>query len=340
MHSQTHSSCPYDRLVARKAKPIISPTGGTPQGGELPSGVVRGIDRVLAVQRPIVLAHIRSIRRKNPNATPQQLVRILELRYLAAVTTGGAAVGATAVIPAIGTGVTLALSGVETAGFLEATALFAQSIAEVHGIAVEDPDRARALVMTLMLGREGTDLVRNLAGQFTGGTFTRSMYWGEMVTSAVPQVVMGPLLDRLKTAFIRQFAVRGSASFVGKALPFGVGAAIGGIGNNMLGKRVLHNARLGFGAAPVILPPELEPRVRTVSLRQRAVRGGTRVGTSVGGAMVGAATSVGGVVKGAAGGVGGAMRKALPRGKGTPKSPREDAGGTAESADAAEQRTP
>ena len=68
-------------------------------------------------------------------------MRILERRYLAAVTTGGAAVGATAVVPGIGTGVTLALSGVETLGFLEATALYAQSVAEVHGIAVENPDR-------------------------------------------------------------------------------------------------------------------------------------------------------------------------------------------------------
>ena len=67
---------------------------------------------------------------------------------------------ATAVIPGIGTGVTLALSGLETAGFLEATALFAQSVAEVHGIAVDNPDRARALVMTLMLGREGGRLLR------------------------------------------------------------------------------------------------------------------------------------------------------------------------------------
>lgn len=303
--------------MARKPKPIISPTGGTPQGGQLPNGFVRGIDRVMAVQRPIVLAHIRSIRRRNPDATPQQLVRVLELRYLAAVTTGGAAVGATAVIPAIGTGVTLALSGVETAGFLEATALFAQSVAEVHGISVDDPERARALVMTLMLGREGTDLVRNLAGQFTGGTFTRNMYWGEMVTSAIPQVVMGPLLDRLKTAFIRQFAVRGGASFVGKALPFGVGAAVGGIGNNMLGKRVLQNARLGFGAAPEQLRPELEPVVRDITLRTKAVRGSLRFGTTVGGAIAGAATTAGGAVKGAAGGV---VRKALPRGKKAPKA--------------------
>lgn len=272
---------------------------------------MRGIDRVMAIQRPVVVAHIRSIRRRNPDATPEQLVRILELRYLTAVTTGGAAVGATAVIPAIGTGVTLALSGVETAGFLEATALFAQSVAEVHGITVEDPERARALVMTLMLGREGTDLVRNLAGQFTGGTFTRNMYWGEMVTSAIPSVVMGPLLDRLKTAFIKQFAVRGGASFIGKALPFGVGAAVGGIGNNILGKRVLHNARLGFGAIPLTLPAELEPIVRVVPMRTAAVRGSVRFGSTVGNAVAGAATTVGSSVKGV---VSGAARKALPRG--------------------------
>src|SRR5215213_1583692 len=128
--------------MVRKSTPIVSTTGGTPQGGALPTGVYRGIDRVMAIQRPAVLAHIRSLRRRNPNATPDQLVRILERRYLAAVTGGGAAVGATAVLPGVGTGVTLALSGVETAGFLEATALFAQSVAEVHGIAIEDPDRA------------------------------------------------------------------------------------------------------------------------------------------------------------------------------------------------------
>ena len=59
--------------------------------------------------------------------------------------------------PGVGWGVSLALSGVETAGFLEASALFAQSVTEVHGIAVSDPDRARALVMAMMLGAAGTD---------------------------------------------------------------------------------------------------------------------------------------------------------------------------------------
>src|ERR1700710_1755796 len=130
--------------------------------------VVRGIDRGLTVQRPAVLAHIRSIRKGKPNATPDEILRTLERRYLAAVTTGGALVGASAAIPAVGTGASLALSTAETAGFLEASALFALSVTEVHGIAVTDPERARTLVMAMILGSAGSDLVEQLASEVVG----------------------------------------------------------------------------------------------------------------------------------------------------------------------------
>ena len=255
--------------MARKSTPMLSSTGGTPQGGALPTGLVKGFDRVLAIHRPVVLAHIRSIRRRNPHAAPEQIVRILEKRYLVAVTTGGAAVGATAVIPGVGTGITLALSGVETAGFLEATALFTQSVSEVHGIAVEDPDRARALVMTMMLGREGSDLVRQLAGQVTGSGTARNTYWGELITNSLPHAVLGPLTDRLKSTFLRQFATRGGASLLGKALPFGVGAVIGGAGNHILGTKVMRASRLAFGPAPAGFRPDLDPQVRAITVREK-----------------------------------------------------------------------
>jgi hypothetical protein len=255
----------------------------TKPGGDLgrAHGVERGIDVVLHIQRPVVVAHLRSIRRKFPNATPDQIVRILERRYLAAVTTGGAAVGATAVVPGIGTGVTLVLSGIETAGFLEATALFAQSIAEVHGIAVENPDRARALVMTLMLGREGIDLVRQFAGQATGKGIARDAYWGELITNSMPKAIMGGVVDRLRSVFLRQFAVRGGAGIIGKAIPFGIGAAIGGVGNHLLGRKVLQQSRLAFGAPPPVLPIELEPREGD-SIVQSAASRVTRAGVAVG----------------------------------------------------------
>jgi len=220
---------------------------------------VRSIDRVLAVQRPLIVAYIRSLRRRYPSATPEQLIRVLERRYLTAVTSGGAAVGATAVVPGIGTSVTLALSGVETAGFLESTAIFAQSVAEVHGIAVSDPERARALVMTLMLGKAGTDLLQQFTGQAFHNGPARKVYWGEMITSSMPQMVMGPVTDRLKRTFLKRFAVNQGTSFVGKALPFGIGAAIGGVGNHMMGRQVVQAARTNFGPPPVVVPLELEP---------------------------------------------------------------------------------
>ena len=215
--------------------------------------VVRGIDRVLTVQRPVVLAHIRGIRRGRPNATPEEIIRTLERRYLAAVTTGGALVGASAVVPAIGTGASLALSGVETAGFLEASALFAQSVTEVHGIVVDDPDRARALVMTMVLGTAGTDLVKQLAGQAAGGG-GRSAFWGEMITKSMPRTIVGPIADRLKRTFLKKFAVAQGTNVVGRLIPFGIGAVIGGGGNHLLGRQIVRASREGFGPAPVAFP--------------------------------------------------------------------------------------
>ncbi len=267
--------------------------GLPPVGSDEHPTTVRALDRVLAIQRPVVLAHLRSIRLRHPAASPTEIVRILERRYLTAVTTGGAAVGATAVVPGIGTGVTLALSGVETLGFLEATALFAQSVAEVHGIPIDNPDRARALVLALMLGQEGVALVSQLAGQATGKGASRDKYWGELVTKTIPRAAVGPLVDQLKRSFMRSFAVRGGASWIGKALPFGIGAAVGGAGNNILGRRVLVSSRRAFGIAPADLPLELEPRPGAARLEYSAGRGIRRAGGAVVGGLTRGAHAIG-----------------------------------------------
>ena len=228
--------------------------------------LIRGIDRVLTVQRPVVLAHIRSIRHGHPDATPEQIIRILERRYLAAVTSGGALVGASAVIPGVGIAASLALSSVETAGFLEASALFAQSITEVHGIAVDDPDRARALVMTMMLGSAGTDLVRQLAGQVTGSGPNRTGFWGDLVTKSLPSTAMGHVADQIKKSFVKRFVATQSTNIVGRVIPFGIGAVIGGSGNNILGRKVIKSSREAFGMPPATFPVELNPRQKLPKL--------------------------------------------------------------------------
>ncbi|MEY2850035.1 MAG: hypothetical protein RI885_2702 [Actinomycetota bacterium] len=225
-----------------------------------PAQVEKGLQKLLSVQRPLVLAHVRSIRKQHPDASPARVIQILERRYLAAVTTGGAAVGASAVIPGVGVGVSLALSGVETAGFLEASALFAQSVTEVHGIAVDDPERARTLVMAMILGTGGGELVRQFAGQASGKGPNRNGFWGEMVTKSMPKAAMGQVTDRVRKAFIRRFAASQSGTIIGRAIPFGVGAVIGGTGNHLLGRKVITSSREAFGPPPASFPLELEPR--------------------------------------------------------------------------------
>jgi hypothetical protein len=289
--------------------------GLPPEGSPEHPRTIRALDRVLAIQRPVVIAHLRSIRLRHPTASTAEIVRILERRYLTAVTTGGAAVGATAVVPGIGTGVTLALSGVETVAFLEATTLFAQSLAEVHGVRVENPDRARALVLTLMLGKEGVDLVSQLARQATGKGPTRDAYWGDIITKTLPRAALGPIVDRLKTTFVRQFATRGGASWVGKALPFGVGAAVGGVGNHILGRRVLVTSHRAFGMPPAVFPPELEPRPDAHPLEHLAGRGIRRAGSAVGRAGLAMRDAVGSATSAAAGAVGATGRRAVDAGR-------------------------
>jgi len=231
--------------------------------------VVGGIDRVLTVQRPVVLAHLRAIRASKPNATPQEVIVILERRYLAAVTTGGALVGASAVIPAVGVGASLALSAVETGGFLEASALFAQSVTEVHGIAVDDPDRARALVMTLILGSAGTDLVKQLAGQASGGA-GRDVFWGEMLAKNLPKAAMGKIADQIKKSFMKRFAATQSTNIIGRAIPFGIGAVVGGSGNHLLGRQIIRASREAFRAPGLEFPEALAIRVREPKVPMRA----------------------------------------------------------------------
>jgi hypothetical protein len=237
-----------------------------------PPQVEKGVERLLSVQRPVVLLHIRGIRRRHPEASPAQVIKILEARYLAAVTAGGAAVGASAVIPGVGVGISLALSGVETAGFLETSALFAQSVTEVHGIAVEDPERARTLVMAMMLGTAGSDLVKQLAGQAAGVGPTRGRFWGELVTKSLPQAAMGQIGDRIKRSFVKRFVATQGASVIGRAIPFGIGAVIGGTGNLMLGRKVVASSRDAFGPAPLQFPVVLEPVVRAPRVLTRRAR--------------------------------------------------------------------
>ena len=166
------------------------------------------------------------------------------------------------------------LSGVETAGFLEASALFAQSVTEIHGIAVDDPERARTLVMALILGNAGQDLITQFAGQAAGRGSTRSAYWGELLTSSLPNAAFTQIAVRIRNAFIRRFAVTQGTSVVGRLIPFGIGAVVGGGGNHLMGRNIVRSSQEAFGPAPVAFPLTLDavPKPPKASLKRARER--------------------------------------------------------------------
>jgi hypothetical protein len=200
------------------------------------------------LQAPAVRAYVDRLRRSKPNATPAEIVTKLEKHYLAAVMASGAAVGSAAAFPGIGTLTALSAVAGETVVFLEATAAFALAVAEVHGIGVEERERRRNLVLSVLVGEEGKGAVKDLLG--AGRTSGAWLAEAELL----PLPVVSQLNSRLTQYFVKKYTMKRAAMAFGKLLPVGIGAAIGGGGNRLMGKKIVQNAHTAFGPAPARWP--------------------------------------------------------------------------------------
>lgn len=213
--------------------------------------------RAVEVQRPLVVANLRRLRKRYPLATAFELSQRLERDYLTGMGAGGAAIGASAIIPGVGTAAALGISAGATVVFLEATALYAQSVAELHGIRVQDPERAQVMVMAIILGEQGQAMLQGMTGHALGNGKTPMQAWGKTVNKSMPLALVKTIVGPMQKMFLKKMAVKGGASIVGRALPFGVGAVIGGVGNVMMGRAVIASAGRAFGPAPFEIPAEL-----------------------------------------------------------------------------------
>lgn len=203
------------------------------------------------LQGPAVRAYVAKLRAKNPEASPAEIVAKLEKHYLAAVMASGAAVGSAAAYPGIGTIAALSAVAGETVVFLEATAAFVLAVADVHGIPVDDRERRRYLVLAALVGEDGTGEIKNLLG--AGRTSGAWLAEAELL----PLPVVTQANTKMMHYFVKKYAVRRTAMTFGKLLPVGIGAAVGGGGNRMMGKKIIENARVAFGPAPARWPVTL-----------------------------------------------------------------------------------
>lgn len=211
------------------------------------------VDRAVQIPSASIRKHVDKLRRKNPEASPADIVKILEKEYLRVIETSGGAIGAAAAVPAVGTATGMLLSGSDIATFFASSAAFSLAVADVHGIDVSDTARRRALLLATVLGDKGAKDVEDAIGG-------SGVAWGKVLLTSMPQTTLRRVNKTLRNQFIRRQIAKQTGLFFGRVIPFGFGAVIGFFGARALGHTVIKQSRDAFGLPPGRFPRVLEQK--------------------------------------------------------------------------------
>ena len=235
--------------------------------GSIPVAASRGqqildlLDKTIDAQSILVRRNITRARHRNPDATPTQVIRTLERMYVSALTGQGAAVGVTAAAPGIGTGVALALSAGEAVSSLEWSVLFALSVAEVHGVPIDEIERRRTIVMGIMLGGSGSATIAKVSER-TG------QHWGRQVVAKVPAETLRQINKVLGRNFVTKYGTKQGIIVLGQIAPLGIGAVIGGGVSAAMAAVTVKASRRAFGPPPTSWPEPTHSTVPTAETLQ------------------------------------------------------------------------
>ncbi|MBL7498313.1 hypothetical protein I6A84_33815 [Frankia sp. CNm7] len=205
-----------------------------------PSLTLALLEKALELQAPLTERHVAHLRRNRPDATPHQIVGRLNAELRATTISAGVGVGAAAAAPGVGTGVALAVSGGEAVAFLNATVLYILARAEVQGIEIHDVERRRTLVMAVMLGDAGATGIGQVAER-TG------QHWARQIVRGIPQSKINAVNKVLGRHFVTKYGTKKGIVVLGKVVPFGIGAVIGGTANGLFSQGIIKAADRAFG---------------------------------------------------------------------------------------------
>ncbi|WP_461022363.1 hypothetical protein [Thalassiella azotivora] len=209
-----------------------------------------GLDKAVAVSRPLILRHIAQSRRTRPDATPAEIIDVLGRRLTAAAASSGTVVGATAAVPGATLPASVALALGDAAGFTGMAAMYVFALAEIHDIPLEELERRRTLLLGVLLGDAGAGAVRKVAER-TGP------HWAKQVVKSVPVEALRQVNRVLGRNFVTKYGTKQGVLVLSKQMPLGIGAAIGGAGNAAFARVTIRSAKRAFGTPPTSWPQHL-----------------------------------------------------------------------------------
>ena len=208
-----------------------------------PALPIQLFNKALAIQAPLVETRIARLRSNNPSGTPTDIIRRLNTDYRAFTVTTGAAVGGAAAVPGVGTTAAIAASGAEFFTFLEATILYILARSEISGISTEELEHRRLLTMAILLGNSGEKGIAKFVERI-------GPHWGRQVVRNVPMESILAINKVLGRNFVTKYGTRQGIIVLGKWIPFGVGAVIGGSANGVFSHLIISASNRAFGDPP------------------------------------------------------------------------------------------
>lgn len=200
--------------------------------------VMKALDDALVKAVNPGARHIEKLHSKNPNASRSEIANQLERDFRQSVTVTGVATGATSAAPGVGTLVGLAAASGDLVWFFTSASRYILSLANLYELDVEDIERQRALVMTVLLGGSATGIATRAAE-------TTGQHLGKKAVEQIPMHSVRAINKKLGPYFVTKFSQRGVIQ-LGKILPFGFGAAIGGASNYAIAHTTILSARKAF----------------------------------------------------------------------------------------------
>jgi len=193
-------------------------------------------------------AYLDWYRANHPEASPQEVLDALEKRFWILSSTAGGSVGAIAAIPVVGTLTAIGLSTVESVGFLEASIFYIIARAELHGLPTDDLMRRQTLVMTILLGGSGQATLTKAVGR-------TSNHWAKEVLTRIPAQSLRAVNSVLGHNMITKYGTKQGIIVLGRVIPFGIGAALGGTFGALSARAVMSATDKAFGPLPEDFPP-------------------------------------------------------------------------------------
>lgn len=202
--------------------------------------ILQTIDRVIENRYGPAFDVAKGFQHELGTTDADPVVERIVRKYLREMATVGAVSGGTAAMPGAGTASAAAISGVDLAFSVGKLCEMVLAIGVAYGHDMGSIERRRALVLSVLAAGNGAASGIDTAAGRIGAA------GGAAVLSRIPEESLASVNAILGTRVVTKLAAEQGMIRLGKLVPFGIGAAVGGAGNALLVRSVAGAARMFF----------------------------------------------------------------------------------------------